>query len=64
MAQLPSTGTSKDKQLNQDPADDASVGGLGLIAEFGFSLLLFPSYQHHPISLNESNLHVETPAPS
>lgn len=40
MAQLPSTGTSKDKQLNQDPADDASVGGLGLIAEFGFSLTL------------------------
>lgn len=36
---LPGAGNTEDDKLEQDPADDAGVGGLGLITEFGFAFL-------------------------
>lgn len=36
---LPGAGSAEDDELQQDPADDAGVGGLGLITEFGFTFL-------------------------
>lgn len=39
MRELPGASDAEDDELDQNPADDASVGGFGLIAEFGFALL-------------------------
>lgn len=39
MRQLPGTSRRQNGQLDQSPADDAGVGGLGLIAELGLALL-------------------------
>lgn len=39
MGELPCTGNAQDDELDEGPADDASVGGLGLVAELGFTLL-------------------------
>lgn len=39
MRQLPGTGRRQDGQLDHGPADDAGVGGLGLVAELGLALL-------------------------
>lgn len=46
MRELPGAGASKDDELDDDPADDARVGGLGVVPEFGLALPLedlFPS---------------------
>lgn len=39
MRELPSAGGAEDDELNDDPSNDAGVGRLGLISEFGLSLL-------------------------
>ena len=39
VGQLPCTGDSQNNELDERPADDAGVGGLGLVAELGFTLL-------------------------
>lgn len=40
MRQLPGAGHTKDHELDQNPADDACIGGLGLVAEIGLALAL------------------------
>lgn len=37
--QLPCASDTEDGKLNQSPANDASVGRLGLISEFGLAFL-------------------------
>lgn len=39
VGQLPGAGGAQDDELDGHPADDAGVGGLGLVSEFGFSFL-------------------------
>ena len=39
VGELPRAGYTQDGELDERPADDAGVGGFGLIAEFGFTLL-------------------------
>lgn len=39
VGKLPSTRNTDDEELDDDPANDAAVGGLGLVSELGFSLL-------------------------
>lgn len=37
--QLPGAGNGEDNQLDKNPPDDAGIGALGLITEFGFAFL-------------------------
>jgi len=39
MRELPCAGHAEDDQLEEDPSYHARVGGLGLVAEFGFAFL-------------------------
>jgi hypothetical protein len=39
MRQLPGACHAQHGELDQDPPDDAGVGALGLVAEFGFAFL-------------------------
>lgn len=39
MRELPSAGGAEDDELNDNPSNDTGVGRLGLISEFGLSLL-------------------------
>lgn len=39
MRQLPCAGGAEDDELNNDPSNNTGVGRLGLISEFGLSLL-------------------------
>jgi hypothetical protein len=39
MRQLPGAGDDQDGELDESPADDTGVGGLGLITELGLALL-------------------------
>ncbi len=39
MRQLPCTGNTEDRQLDQDPPNHATVGRLGLVSEFGLPFL-------------------------
>ncbi len=39
VGQLPDAGDAEDGELDEDPADDAAVCALGLVAELGFALL-------------------------
>lgn len=39
MRELPCAGGAEDDELNDDPSNDTGVGRLGLISEFGLSLL-------------------------
>lgn len=39
MRKLPCASNSQDDELDERPADDARVGGFGLVAEFGFAFL-------------------------
>ena len=39
VGELPCTGNSQNNELDECPADDAGVSGLGLVAELGFTLL-------------------------
>lgn len=41
MRELPGASDAEDDELDQDPADDARVGGFGLITEFGFAFLFW-----------------------
>lgn len=47
VGELPGAGSGEDDELDDDPADDAPVGGLGLIPELSLAFLvrisLFPS---------------------
>jgi len=39
VGELPCAGDADDDELDDDPANNASVGRLGLVAELGLSLL-------------------------
>lgn len=39
MGELPGGGAGEDDELDDDPADDARVGGLGVVSELGFAFL-------------------------
>jgi hypothetical protein len=39
MRKLPCASGAEDDELNDDPSNDTAVGRLGLISEFGLSLL-------------------------
>lgn len=39
MRQLPGAGSREDDELDDGPADDARVGGFGLVTEFGLTFL-------------------------
>ena len=45
MRQLPRAGDAQDDELDEGPAHDARVGGLGLVAELGLALLFDGSGQ-------------------
>lgn len=38
--ELPSARNGQNSQLNESPADNTTVGSLGLVTEFGFTFLL------------------------
>ena len=45
MRQLPGTSRRENSDLNQSPADNARVGGLGLVTELGLTLLIIMKKQ-------------------
>lgn len=57
MRQLPGTSDTENSQLNQGPANDTGISGLGLIAEFGLTFLqtyvsfAFTSFKPHRYSM-------------
>lgn len=52
MGQLPGAGYAQDSELDERPAHDAGVGCFGLVAEFGFALLLSRISYHHLFSFD------------
>lgn len=39
MGELPGGGSGEDDELDDDPTDDARVGGLRVVSELGFTFL-------------------------
>lgn len=70
MRQLPCAGDTQDGELDERPAHDAGVGGFGLIAELGLTLLssVLASIDSHYFHFSRGprakgqNVHAETAA--